>query len=238
MSDRVYRALELVKPVYPTADITNLKAKIGSLRSGASADDIYVPRLWYYNSLCFLSDQTEPRPSPSTLPSTSAEAPGPSTQEEDVEEPSLTQESLSQEEAVASSLTESQVPPLRPPIKRTRKARNLKEATAAFLRHATVAISMTPGGHEAFGCLTASKLEHMEEVQRTICEEIILQALNKGTRGELTRQTHLCELNHAPPPSPPTPQPPHHSSMEGSLEGSVESDGLGLVWSGKKHRLL
>ncbi|PIO25102.1 hypothetical protein AB205_0040910 [Aquarana catesbeiana] len=43
----------------------------------------------------FLADQTEPRPSLSTLPSASAEAPevhpGPSTQEEYMEEPSLTQ---------------------------------------------------------------------------------------------------------------------------------------------------
>ncbi|PIO29754.1 hypothetical protein AB205_0119840 [Aquarana catesbeiana] len=43
----------------------------------------------------FLSNQTESRPSLSTLPSTSAEAPevqpGPSTQKDDVEEPSLTQ---------------------------------------------------------------------------------------------------------------------------------------------------
>ncbi|PIO12538.1 hypothetical protein AB205_0073970 [Aquarana catesbeiana] len=161
------KLLELVKSVYPMADITYLKAKIGSLRStynrerkkvqdsqrsGASADDVYVPRLWYYNILHFLSDQTEPRSLLSTLPLTSAEAPDvqprPFTQEEVVEEPILTQESLSlsQEEAVASRLTESQVPPLRPPTKRARKSRNLEEA--AFLRHATAAISMAPDGQE------------------------------------------------------------------------------------------
>ncbi|PIO28641.1 hypothetical protein AB205_0005670, partial [Aquarana catesbeiana] len=222
------KLLELVKPVYPTADITYLKAKIGGLRStynkerkkvqdsqrfGASADDVYVPRLWYYHSLHFLSDQTEPWPSLSTLPSTSAEAPEvqpwPFTQDEDVEEPSLTQESLSlsQEEAVASSLTESQVPPLCPPSKRARKSSNLDDARAAFLRKAAAAIS--PNGQEAFGCLTGNKLRQMEEDQRTMCEEIILQALNKGMRGEITSKTHLCELDHAPPPPPPTPQPPH-----------------------------
>ncbi|PIO10917.1 hypothetical protein AB205_0027920, partial [Aquarana catesbeiana] len=78
-----------------------------SQRSGAAADDIYVPRLWYYERLRFLSDHTEVRKSlstlPSTLPSTPAEAsdaqPGPSSQEE-VEEPSWSQEDLSQEEAV------------------------------------------------------------------------------------------------------------------------------------------
>ncbi|PIO25101.1 hypothetical protein AB205_0040910 [Aquarana catesbeiana] len=173
----------------------------------------------------FLADQTEPRPSLSTLPSASAEAPevhpGPSTQEEYMEEPSLTQESLSlsQEEAVASSLTESQVPPLHPPTKRDRKSRNLEEATAAFLRYATAAISIAPNGQEAFGCLTGNKLKQMEQDQCTICEEIILQALNKGTRGELTRKTHLCELDHAPPPPPPTTQPPHPPQQHGRKSG-------------------
>ncbi|PIO25152.1 hypothetical protein AB205_0181090 [Aquarana catesbeiana] len=128
-------------------------------------------------------------------------------------------ESLSQEEAVASSLNETQVPPLRPPTKRTRKARNLEESTAAFLKHATAAISMTPHGHEAFGCVTAIKLEHMEEAQRTIWEEIILQALKNGTRGKLTHQTHLCELDHAPPPPPPTQQPPHPPQQHGRNSG-------------------
>ncbi|PIO24219.1 hypothetical protein AB205_0026670 [Aquarana catesbeiana] len=165
----------------------------------------------------------EPRPSPSTLPSTSAEAPevqpGPSIQEEDVEETSLTQESLSQEEAMTSSLTKSQVPRLHPPTKRTRKSRNLEEATAAFLRHATAAISMAPDGQEAFGCATANKLKQMEEAQHTICEEIILQAPNRGTRSVLTRQTHLCELDHAPPPPPPTTQPPHPPQQHGRKSG-------------------
>ncbi|PIO11972.1 hypothetical protein AB205_0092890, partial [Aquarana catesbeiana] len=108
------KLLELVKPVVPTATIPYLKAKIGGLRStdlrerkkvtdsqrsGAAADDVYVPRLWYYERLRFLSDHTEVRESlstlPPTLPSIPAEAsdvqPGPSSQEE---------EDLSQEEAV------------------------------------------------------------------------------------------------------------------------------------------
>ncbi|PIO38026.1 hypothetical protein AB205_0199790 [Aquarana catesbeiana] len=74
--------LEFVKPVIPTADIPYLKALIGgmrstynreckkvqdSLRSGAAADDIYVPRLWYYDRLNFLSHQNEPRPALSSV---------------------------------------------------------------------------------------------------------------------------------------------------------------------------
>ncbi|PIO27635.1 hypothetical protein AB205_0178270 [Aquarana catesbeiana] len=105
--------LEFLKPVIPTADIPYLKALIGGmrstynrkrkkvqdlLRSGAAADEIYVPRLWYYDRLHFLAGQTEPRPAlsslPSRLPSPPAEAyddqPGPSRQQ-NVEEPSLSQ---------------------------------------------------------------------------------------------------------------------------------------------------
>ncbi|PIO09614.1 hypothetical protein AB205_0048530, partial [Aquarana catesbeiana] len=53
-----------------------------SMRSGASADDVYVPRLWYYNKLRFLDDQTEARASLSTLPSTLPSTVGEGSQEE------------------------------------------------------------------------------------------------------------------------------------------------------------
>ncbi|PIO26537.1 hypothetical protein AB205_0113610 [Aquarana catesbeiana] len=142
--------------------------------------------------------------------------------------------SQSQEEAVPSSLTKCQVPPLRPPTKRARKNKNLDDATAVFLRHATTAISTAPDSQEAFGCMTANKLKVMEEEQLIMCEEIILKALNKGKKGQITPKTHLCEFDHSPPPPPPTTQPPHPPQQH----GSVESDSLGSVWSGKKRRLL
>ncbi|PIO28601.1 hypothetical protein AB205_0037430, partial [Aquarana catesbeiana] len=81
------------------------------MRIGAAVEDVYVPSLWYYSRMRFLEDQMEVRESlstlpsshRSTLPSTPAEAsddqPGPSTLEE-VEEPSWSQEDLSQDEAL------------------------------------------------------------------------------------------------------------------------------------------
>lgn len=44
-----------------------LKKIKASQRSGCSADDIYVPRLWYYKHLEFLCDQEMPRKNISTL---------------------------------------------------------------------------------------------------------------------------------------------------------------------------
>ncbi|PIO09485.1 hypothetical protein AB205_0194580, partial [Aquarana catesbeiana] len=81
------------------------------MKSGAAAKDVYVPSLWCYNRMRFLEDQMEareslstlPAPLPSTLPSTPAEAyedqHGPSILKK-VEEPSWSQEDLSQDEAL------------------------------------------------------------------------------------------------------------------------------------------
>ncbi|PIN88756.1 hypothetical protein AB205_0024570, partial [Aquarana catesbeiana] len=119
-------SLDKLLEFVPDADIKFEDKKIGSLRSmhrkelqkvqkslrsGAAAEDIYVPSLWYYSRMRFLEDQIEsrkslltlPAPLPSTLPSTPAEAsedqPGPFILEE-IEEPRWSQEDLSQDEAL------------------------------------------------------------------------------------------------------------------------------------------
>ncbi|PIO25929.1 hypothetical protein AB205_0048910, partial [Aquarana catesbeiana] len=77
------------------------------MKSEAAAKDVYVTSLWYYNRMRFLEDQIEARESLSTLPSTlpltpteaSKDQPGPSILEE-VEEPSWSQEDLSQDKAL------------------------------------------------------------------------------------------------------------------------------------------
>ncbi|PIO13055.1 hypothetical protein AB205_0162320 [Aquarana catesbeiana] len=142
------------------------------MRSGA--DDMYVPSLWYYNRMRFLEDQIEARESLSTLlaplksslPSTPAEAsedqPEPSILEE-VEEPSWSQEDLSQDEALecgrqevagvsvsqevagpSRSLTQSQVPPLLLPPRSARKGRNVEEAALALIKEANAALKTPP----------------------------------------------------------------------------------------------
>lgn len=84
------KLVELCKPICMSADMNYVRNKIANLRtvfkrelnkivdsqrSGAGADDIYVPRLWYFESLRFLTEQVDARSSIctlSTLPSTSA----------------------------------------------------------------------------------------------------------------------------------------------------------------------
>lgn len=84
---------ELCKEVCPNPNIQYVRNKISNLRtvfkkelnkvrasqkSGAGTADVYVPRLWYYESLSFLTEQVDARASLCTLtdPSpTSADSP-------------------------------------------------------------------------------------------------------------------------------------------------------------------
>ncbi|PIO11253.1 hypothetical protein AB205_0044600 [Aquarana catesbeiana] len=178
--------LQFVKTVIPTADIIYLKILIVGLRStylrehkkvqdsqrSGASDDIYVPRLWYYDRLHFLAGQTEPRPALSTLPSTlpfpPAEASdaqtGPSRQQH-VEEPSLSQGSLSQEVAGTSRLPDIQVPPLHLQRQSGRKRSNLEEAAIGLFWKATEALRTPHSVEEDFAAITACKMMQMEEGQ-------------------------------------------------------------------------
>ncbi|PIO11610.1 hypothetical protein AB205_0177060, partial [Aquarana catesbeiana] len=171
--------------------------------------------MWYYDRLHFLAGQTEPRPSlsslPSTLPSPPAEAsdaqPGPSRQQH-VEEPSLSQGRLSQEVAGPSRLADLQVPP--PPLEREsgRRTSALEEAARGLFWRATEALGAPQTVEEDIAAVIAYKMQRMEEGQQLMCESLILEALNKGMRAQITSQTHLCELTDGPPPPPAGPPPP------------------------------
>ncbi|PIO10322.1 hypothetical protein AB205_0004490, partial [Aquarana catesbeiana] len=179
--------LEIVKKVIPTADITYLKILIGGLRStyvrerqkvqdsqrSGAADDIYVPRMWYYDRLHFLAGQTESRSSlsslPSTLPSPPAEAsdaqPGPSWQQH-VEEPRLSQGSRSQEVAGPSRLPDMPVSHLERESGRRRSA--LEEAAIGLFWRATEALGEPQTVEDDFAALIASKMQRMEEGQQLL----------------------------------------------------------------------
>ncbi|PIO12993.1 hypothetical protein AB205_0182970 [Aquarana catesbeiana] len=225
--------LEIVKQVIPTADITYLKILIGGLRNtyvrerqkvqdsqrSGAADDIYVPRMWYYDRLHFLAGHTEPRSSlsnlPSTLPSPPAEAsdtqPGPSRQQH-VEEPILSQGSLSQEVAGPSRLPDLQVPPLHLERESGRRRSALEEAAIGLFWKATEALGAPHTVEDDFAAIIACKMERMEEGQQLMCESLMLEALNKGLRAQITSDTQLCDLTHGPPPPPAGPTPPPATS--------------------------
>ncbi|PIO09982.1 hypothetical protein AB205_0210320, partial [Aquarana catesbeiana] len=138
------------------------------------------------------------------LPSPPAEAsdaqPGPSKQQH-VKKPRLSQGSLSQEVAGPSRLSDTQVPP-HLQRKSVRKRSNLEEAAIGLFWKATEALRTPHTVEEDFAGITACKMMQMEGGQRLLCEFLILEALNKGLRGQITCATHICDLTHSPPPPP------------------------------------
>ncbi|PIO09979.1 hypothetical protein AB205_0041370 [Aquarana catesbeiana] len=133
---------------------------------------------------------------------------GPSRQQH-VEEPSLSQGSLSQEVARPSRLPDMQVPPLHPQKQSGRKRSTPEEAAIGLFWKATEALRSPHTVEEDFACITACKMRQMEEGQQLLCESLMLEALNKGLRGQITSDTHICDLTHGPPPPPgPTTPPP------------------------------
>lgn len=75
--------LLLTRETIPTADLKFVKDRIESLKqsfrreyrkvknsmkSGSSADDVYKPKLWYYNTLSFIAEHEAHYPSVSSLP--------------------------------------------------------------------------------------------------------------------------------------------------------------------------
>ncbi|PIO10732.1 hypothetical protein AB205_0213840 [Aquarana catesbeiana] len=173
----------------------------------------------------FLAGQTEPRPAlsslPSTLPSPPAEAsdaqPGPSRQQH-VEEPSLSQGSLSQEVAGPSRLPYIQVPPSHLQRESGSKRSTPEQAAIGLFWKATEALTAPHTVEEDFAGIIACKMQRMEEGQQLMCESLMLDALNKGLRGQITSATHICDLTHGPPPPPgpttpsPGPTPPPATS--------------------------
>ncbi|PIO09345.1 hypothetical protein AB205_0075940 [Aquarana catesbeiana] len=120
-----------------------------------------------------------------------------------------TQGSRSQEVAGPSRLPDMQVPPLHPQRESGRKRSTLEDAAIGLFWKATEALGAPHTVEEDFAAIIACKMQRMEEGQQLTCESLMLEALNKGLRAQITSGTHICDLTHGPPPPPgPTSPPP------------------------------
>ncbi|PIO25571.1 hypothetical protein AB205_0041350, partial [Aquarana catesbeiana] len=186
---------ELCTVVYSKADISYVTKKIANLRTifkkelnkineskrcGAGADQ--VPGLWYFESLGFLTDQEEARPSVSSLDSISGNISG---DEEDgtFEEMADSQDLFGNETQTVTS----------PPVSRNKKRKTRQESTGNFLLQAFAALNQKRDECDDLGAFAAKKIRRMSEFQKQLLEPLLIQLLNKGLRGELTTNTHLAE---------------------------------------------
>ncbi|XP_040202670.1 uncharacterized protein LOC120933498 [Rana temporaria] len=232
------KLVELCKAVCPNPTIDYVRNKIANIRtvfkkelnkvrvsqtSGAGTDEIYEPRLWYYESLRFLTDQVEARASVCSLSGTSAASPNSEDEEQDNVEDlpisQLLQEQESQEDMFTSR-------PALPPLARKKK-RSLDSATCSFLDKAASALQNKSDESDGFGVMIANKHRKMTDQQREFAERLVLEVLAKGIRGELSAKTKLIEEQ-----PPTTYQAPMHFAQ---TQASNHQTGQWQYPSGQVH---
>ncbi|XP_072256492.1 uncharacterized protein [Pyxicephalus adspersus] len=210
MKLKAYDAMvELSKTVHPDADIKYVKQKIQNLRtvfkkemnkikssqrSGAAADDIYVPKLWYFNLLSFTADQDEGRPSVCSLGEADKDA-GEGTNrdaEESLDEtsdlfktPDLTSSCIEPAESSPAATTST---PMSSSQKRGKKRKNQELEKKEAYKKAMSVLHEKEDHLDGFGFYIVSKLRQMSPEQAGAVEFIMTDLVNKGMRKQLNPQ--------------------------------------------------
>ncbi|PIO14556.1 hypothetical protein AB205_0124800 [Aquarana catesbeiana] len=142
--------------------------------SGAGADEVYMPCLWYFESLRFLTDQEEARPSVSSLDSISGNSGNISGEEDGTfEEMADSQDLFGNETQTVTS----------PPVSKTKKRKTRQDSTGNFLLQASAVLNRKRDECDDLGAFAAKKIRRMSEDQKQLLEPLLIQLLNKGLRG-------------------------------------------------------
>ncbi|CAJ0921091.1 unnamed protein product [Ranitomeya imitator] len=187
-----------------------------SLKSGAGTDDVYVPKLWYYDLLAFTRDQEIPRPC-QTVTSICAPSPEENLPESPDEHVPLQQRERPEGNDVQSHQS-SRSPCLEDQRRRQRPSRKRKStagtpvdllamANNILSKHAATQLS-------AFPTLVEERLKKLDVTQRSHAERLMFDVLNAAAAGKLS-DTSMLNITERQPSSQfylGPPQEPMHST--------------------------
>ncbi|CAJ0967363.1 unnamed protein product [Ranitomeya imitator] len=171
-----------------------------SMKSGAGTDDVYVPKLWYYDLLAFTRDQKIPRPfqTVTSLCAPSAEEILPESPGEHVPPQQLKTPEGNDDETPQSSISpcvEEQTRPQHPSRKRKATAGTpvdlLALANNIMTQHATTQLT-------GFPSFIAERLNRLDITQRTHAERVMFEVLNAATAGKLTDTSTVTSSDRQP----------------------------------------
>ncbi|CAJ0919057.1 unnamed protein product [Ranitomeya imitator] len=158
-----------------------------SKKSGAGTDEVYVPRLWYYDLMAFTRDQEIPRPC-QTVTSLCEPSPEDILPESPDEQVPLQQRETTEANNVqspqssSSPSVEEQTCPLRPSRKRKSTAATpvdlLAVANSILSKHVTTKLS-------PFASLVEERLNRLDYTQRSHAERIMFDVMNAAAAGKL-----------------------------------------------------
>ncbi|XP_077111406.1 uncharacterized protein LOC143767187 isoform X1 [Ranitomeya variabilis] len=202
--------VNLCRSVCPSANIQFVKHKIANLRTvfkkefnkvqvsrktATSADDVYVPRLWYFDLLKFTIGQDAPIEGSSN----SGESQECRQEDEPVEE---TMEILEDSTNVSQVTSNSQSEDVdydpqedMPFIRKRKKGKlyNDDDLSNELLSQAAAILSKNNDEYDAFGVTVASKLRRMEEKQRLVAEVLVMDVLYKGMLNQLSEESYIAD---------------------------------------------
>ncbi|XP_069601851.1 uncharacterized protein [Ranitomeya imitator] len=159
-------------------------------KSGASTEEVYVPKLWYFDHLNFLRDQEVPRSSTCLRSLAPVE---PTVSQNHVELDSQGQQEDSAQDSAqdnAQDCSTSQIVEAAPARSQWRQGSRKRKATSdvslELLTLAKKALTNNASpALEGFGHYIVDKLSKMDERQITLTERLIFEAVNKGSDGTL-----------------------------------------------------
>lgn len=200
----------LCRSVCPSANIQFVKHKIANLRTvfkkefnkvqvskktATSAEDVYVPRLWYFDLLKFTIGQDAPQEGSSN----SGESQECRQEEEPVDETMEILEDSTNVSQVTSNSQSEDVdydPQEDVPFIRKRKKGKLyndDDLSNELLSQAAAILAKNNDEYDAFGITVASKLRRMEEKQRLVAEVLIMDVLYKGMLNQLSEESYIAD---------------------------------------------
>ncbi|XP_056387651.1 uncharacterized protein LOC130282838 isoform X2 [Hyla sarda] len=202
--------VNLCRSVCPSANIQFVKHKIANLRTvfkkefnkvqvskktATSAEDVYVPRLWYFDLLKFTIGQDSPKEGSSN----SGESQECRQEEETVDETmEILEDSTNMSQVTSNSQSEDiDYDPQEdmPFIRKRKKAKlyNDDDLSNELLTQAAAILSKNSDEYDAFGITVASKLRRMEEKQRLVAEVLIMDVLYKGMLNQLSEESYIAD---------------------------------------------
>ncbi|CAJ0960765.1 unnamed protein product [Ranitomeya imitator] len=171
-----------------------------SMKSGAGTDNVYVPKLWYYDLLAFTRDQKIPRPcqTVTSLCAPSAEEILPESPDEHVPPQHLETPEGNDDQTPQSSINpcvEEQTCPQRPSRKRKANAGTpvdlLALANNLITQHATTQLN-------GFPSFVAEWLNRLDVTQRTHAERLMFDVLNAAAAGKLSETSTVTISDRQP----------------------------------------
>ncbi|KAG8456086.1 hypothetical protein GDO86_002039 [Hymenochirus boettgeri] len=212
------KLVDLCRRLNPSANIDFVKSKIANLRTvfkkefnkvqssknnGTAIEDVYVPKLWYYDLLTFITDQEIPCPSKSSeiIQDTINEGDTKNTQETKLTPTELPETSQNLPSLFRLQSPQQQSEHLKPLQRSKKRKSSFSDIDNSILQEAASILAKEDDEYDSFAFSLASKLREMHKEQELTCELLIHETVNKGLQKKLSTKTKLV-YNNAPNVNP------------------------------------